>query len=295
MHKNIKTILFSIIAGAMVMGCGMMATPAQPIPTPEVDLPAGPSDCSVPNIVGLDRNAAERMLGTLGVEPVWTEQYDPSIAPGLVISQDPPAGAELTECQGEVIVVLNTDVTSTATGDPSEAWTVFTSPELGLSFRFPPLPDTTYTYNEWPTEGSYRSGTLVEWAVTIPDEGWTYNFAGCGSRDLVLGRGGWPTDSSRWRQTESGTFIDFHAERSIQVTPLRIVQHPAGTEGLIYDPNESFWGDMPANLSGVDRAAILNLPEGTHPKIGCLSFYFYDEIPLEQIEAVLLSVEFTHQ
>jgi hypothetical protein len=77
------------------------------------------------------------------------------------------------------------------------------------------------------------------------------------------------------------------------VTPLRVVTHPGGVEGIVYDPNESYWGDMPVNPDRADRAAVLNLPAGYHPKIECLSFYFYDALPLETIEAVLLSVRFT--
>jgi len=79
----------------------------------------------------------------------------------------------------------------------------------------------------------------------------------------------------------------------VQVTPLRVVSHPAGVRGLIYDPHESYWGDMPVNPDQVDRVAVLNFPDGYDPKIRCLSFYFYDALPLDPIEAVLLSVQFT--
>jgi hypothetical protein len=313
-HKSIKRTLFWVAMGIAVMGCSMMTTTTQSIPTPVVDL-ALSGKCSVPNVVGLDQTAAEGMLVSLGLQPVWINQYDSSAAPGTVVAQDPPAETVLTQCQGDVVVVISLgpvpEPSSTPASEQSSAqaptpaptastditgtWQKLTSPELGLSFKFPPLPgNITYEYNDWPGQDSDPSGTLVDWQVMVPDQGWTYSFAGCASSDMKVGREGWPTDSIRWRKTESGYFVDFPLARSTQVTPLRIVQHPAGTEGLIYDPNGSYWGDMPINPSAVDRVAILNLPEGYHPKIACLSFYFYDQLPLDQIEAVLLSVEFTN-
>jgi len=46
------------------------------------------------------------------------------------------------------------------------------------------------------------------------------------------------------------------------------------------------------NPTGVDRVAILNFPEDHHDRIKSITFYFYDETDLEDIEKVINSVEF---
>jgi len=63
--------------------------------------------CEVPNVVGLDQAAAERMLTELELQPVRSNQYDPSVIAGAVISQDPPAGSIMKPCQGDVTIVIS--------------------------------------------------------------------------------------------------------------------------------------------------------------------------------------------
>jgi hypothetical protein len=63
--------------------------------------------CEVPNVVGLDQAAAEGMLTGLGLQPVRSNQYDPNVTAGAVISQDPPAGSRMKPCQGDVTIVIS--------------------------------------------------------------------------------------------------------------------------------------------------------------------------------------------
>ena len=182
--------------------------------------------------------------------------------------------------------------TATPSPEPTRTgWLSLESEELGLAFEFPPVPgEVSYEYGLWGDHDWDPAGTSLIWESVGP---WTYAFAGCVSEDFKIGRSGWPTDSIRWREEGGNAFIDFPVGRSLQVTPLRVVSHPAGVQGIIYDPNESYWGEMSINPEEVDRAAVLNLPEGYDPAIQCLSFYFYEETPLDTIEAVLLSVRFS--
>jgi hypothetical protein len=63
--------------------------------------------CEVPDVVGLHQVAAERMLTELELQPVRSNQYDPSIIAGVVISQDPPAGSRMKPCHGDVTIVIS--------------------------------------------------------------------------------------------------------------------------------------------------------------------------------------------
>lgn len=63
--------------------------------------------CEVPNVMGLDRAAAKSMLVGLGLQPVESNQYDPNVMTGAVISQDPPAGSIMKPCQGDVTIVIS--------------------------------------------------------------------------------------------------------------------------------------------------------------------------------------------
>jgi len=63
--------------------------------------------CEVPDVVGLDQAAAKSMLVRLGLQLVKSNQYDPNIMAGAVISQDPPAGSKMKPCQGDVTIVIS--------------------------------------------------------------------------------------------------------------------------------------------------------------------------------------------
>jgi hypothetical protein len=63
--------------------------------------------CEVPDVVGLDQVSAERMLTELELQPVRSNQYDPGVIAGAVISQDPPAGSRMKPCRGDVTIVIS--------------------------------------------------------------------------------------------------------------------------------------------------------------------------------------------
>ncbi len=63
--------------------------------------------CEVPDVVGLDQAAAERMLTELELQPVRSNQYAPNVIAGAVISQDPPAGSRMKPCHGNVTIVIS--------------------------------------------------------------------------------------------------------------------------------------------------------------------------------------------
>ena len=182
-------------------------------------------------------------------------------------------------------------------GEPGftrQGWMIFESEDLNLRMELPALADPiTYTYAEWPTRDFDPTGTEVSWVVYDPSEEVSRPIIGCVSEDYQMGREGFPTDAIRWTQEGSQTFIEYPLGKKLEVTPLRVVAHPQGVEGLIVDPNDFFFTDeMLSNPERVDRLAILNFPEGYHPKLECLAFYFYDETSLDTLEEVLLSVEF---
>ena len=62
--------------------------------------------CVVPNIVGLDRYAAEKSLRSLGLRPIESNQYD-STPPGNVVSQYPAGSTRIDPCGGDVLIVIS--------------------------------------------------------------------------------------------------------------------------------------------------------------------------------------------
>ena len=175
-------------------------------------------------------------------------------------------------------------------GNPTEkTWMTLNSPELGLSFKFPQLTGKIgYEYNEWPERNWDPTGTLIAWEVTRPDLHWTYPFAGCASHDMKIGRATWITDLSGWSSDEKKGkyYLEFPGKRIEEIEPLQVVTRTDGLRGLVFVPGSIY------NPNNVAKAAVLNLPQGYHPKIKCLSFYFADETSLDDIEAVLRSVTF---
>jgi hypothetical protein len=63
--------------------------------------------CEVPDVVGLDQASAEHMLTELELQPVRSNQYDPNVIAGAVISQDPTAGSRMKPCHGDVTIVIS--------------------------------------------------------------------------------------------------------------------------------------------------------------------------------------------
>lgn len=179
--------------------------------------------------------------------------------------------------------------TSITTPSYPETWMKLTSDELNLSFQFPPLPGKIYyEYSEFPKEGMGYSGTLVEWVVKLDDHTWTYAFAGCASNDLKIGRSVWETEVSSliFNESDQRYYLEIRTGFTKLIEPLRIITRSDGRQGLIYRAGIS------KNDDGIAKSAIINLPEGQHKKINCISFYFADNISLDDIENVIQSVTF---
>jgi hypothetical protein len=167
-----------------------------------------------------------------------------------------------------------------------EDWPAFESPELGIQFRFPPLPgETSYEYHNWPERAGDPTGILVEWQVTREDRHETYTFAAVESEDMQVGRDRWFTDVTRWFYDEARQiyYVVYAGSKHLQVEvqPLGVMTRSDGLQGIIFTPEY---------MRGTGISAILNLPDGYWPKIKVISFYFPDPVSLDEIGMVLNSV-----
>ena len=172
-----------------------------------------------------------------------------------------------------------------------EDWLSLSSPELGIHFRFPPLPgEISYEYNSWPERDWDPTGTLVQWEVVREDEYGTYAFAASVSEDMLIGRMRWYTDITNWYfdETQSKYFVGLAGsdQPQVEVQPIRVVTRSDGLQGIIFTPETGFF-----NSRGT--CAVLHLPEGYDPKIKVISFYYADPTSWEDIESVLGSVSYT--
>ena len=171
-----------------------------------------------------------------------------------------------------------------------EDWPSFESPELGIQFRFPPLPgETSYEYHSWPEREGDPTGTLAEWQVTRVDRHETYTFAAVESEGMQVGRDRWFTDIIRWFYDEKVQkyYVIYGGSKQpqIEVQPLRVVTRDDGLQGIIFTPEY---------MRGPGTSAVLSLPDEYLPKIRVISFYFPDPISLDDIAAVLNSVSIKH-
>jgi hypothetical protein len=170
-----------------------------------------------------------------------------------------------------------------------EDWLRLDSPELGIQFRFPPLPgEIYYEYNNWPEREGDPTGILVEWQFTLGEYG-KFTFAACESVDMQVGRERTYTDitSVFFDETLQKYIVTYPLQRQAEIQPLRIVTRSDGLQGIIFTPRALFEADVVGTL------AVLSLPEGYLPKIKVISFYFANQESLDEIEAVLKSVSFT--
>ena len=71
-----------------------------------VVLSMGKQMVQVPNLGGLDRDAATKALESLSLAPRWREQYSDTVAAGLVVSQEPAAGTAV-DLKAQVAVVIS--------------------------------------------------------------------------------------------------------------------------------------------------------------------------------------------
>jgi hypothetical protein len=74
------------------------------------------------------------MLASVGLQPVQSTQYDPDVAEGTVISQEPPAGTRMEPCEADVTLVISLGPAP----EPTEAPTATNTP-------IPPTPTSTST------------------------------------------------------------------------------------------------------------------------------------------------------
>ena len=75
-------------------------SPVQVTPGPQA------ASCSLPNLVGMESQAAEAVLTALSLTLQSTEEFNPAPA-GKVVSQQPAAGTRLNPCAGEVTIVVS--------------------------------------------------------------------------------------------------------------------------------------------------------------------------------------------
>ena len=175
------------------------------------------------------------------------------------------------------------------------SWRRFESPDLHLTFEFPTPPGQTRY--EFPESHSESGTSFAFWIqrTDLPDApppyGWSYAFAGGASTDLTAPRMSWITDNVAWEQRDR-EFRVLIGTGSYRVEPIRIVSRSDGLRALIFDPNRWFWGGQEINPEKTDRAAVLNFPAGYHASLKGITFYFFDETPLADIERVVRSVRF---
>jgi hypothetical protein len=235
-------------------------------------------------------------------EEVIEPSPTPSITPVIPVAKTSAPPQELAA--GTQIAVTDTPTPSTtpAPATPTETpsfsttdrgWKLMESEDLGIQFQFPGLSEQVWYESNLTVPIDGYEGVFMTWNTIPENSGWTYSFAGCVSEDFSAGRETWPTDSIRWINDGQKTYIEYPGDRQIEVTPLAFVSHPFGAEGLIFDPNGSFWSYARIHPEAVDRVAILNFPIGYHPQLKCIAFYVYDETPLDLIEDIILSVEFS--
>ncbi len=103
MNSRITVVTVIIVAGLSLAACtpSEEATPAPIVPSTI----AAPQSVTVPDLVGMDGTRAAQNLAGSNLTGYVTSQYDPDVAAGLVISQDPPAGAEVEQWTEVTLIV----------------------------------------------------------------------------------------------------------------------------------------------------------------------------------------------
>ncbi len=91
--------------------------------------------CTVPDLIAMDAEAAQRKLSDLGLTPLVTEQHHDLIPAGVVISSSPLPGTSLDPCQGQVTLRV-----SIGPAAPAPEPTATTAPS-GISEEMPPESD----------------------------------------------------------------------------------------------------------------------------------------------------------
>ena len=81
------------------------------------------SACQVPNVLALDKTAAEKLLVELGLQPIISNQYDDHVKAGVVIDQDPIAGSRIQPCNADVVIIVSLGAITTPTNMPTSTHT----------------------------------------------------------------------------------------------------------------------------------------------------------------------------
>ena len=94
----------------LVEDAGALLQPRAPVTTSDERLVPRREDPSadvaeVPSVVNLDQDEARRLLEDAGFRPQIEELFDDAVAEGLVISQEPPAGASLGRLEPVIVTV----------------------------------------------------------------------------------------------------------------------------------------------------------------------------------------------
>jgi len=76
-----------------------------PSPIPVTPTPQAAA-CTLPNLVGMDSQAAEAVLTALNLTLQRSEEFN-AATPGQVVAQQPKAGTRLNSCAGEVTIVVS--------------------------------------------------------------------------------------------------------------------------------------------------------------------------------------------
>lgn len=185
-------------------------------------------------------------------------------------------------------------------------WETYSSDEVGISFRFPPMPgEVTYDFRSSET----GDGVLYEWKHAVGDNssGYEYPFAGGASRRFEEGRECNPTDAHDWVEEDGVLTVDIGTRPNcdFEVNPIGTVARDDGLEGIIFEANDyhdaaGYGVDKPEDLM-----AMLRFPEGQHESLAAILFSFktsveteegviqiLPDLTIEDIELVLGSVEF---
>lgn len=99
--KLTRLVCMLILSYVPLVTATLACGPSTPTP-----VPATPSGCAVPDLVGLNQIEASQQLTQLGLTPRIAEQSSDATA-GTVIALDPPAGSYIVGCQGTVTLIVS--------------------------------------------------------------------------------------------------------------------------------------------------------------------------------------------
>lgn len=148
--------------------------------------------CIVPDMMGLDQAAIEISMNSLGLTSIISSEFNNSIAPGLVISQNPDAGTRLEPCEGEVQFVISLGALPVASPTPnnepgsSDSTTSLTSsPLIGTQWFSVQHPKAKDEVIEFFVDGTYFWEDII-YSELHPIAAGTYEFVDENTFEMVL-------------------------------------------------------------------------------------------------------------